>query len=223
MAERPYGQKGQRASGIVRQKGQENCQRGLVDGKRRPLRARPKSQRGRRAAEPGRRAGEGLRRPDSQRPRGLADALRSMPPTTTGPNPPGPPGRLYGLKRYRESPAPKIQVNPLFLASQPHPQAAAPTRFKSRTQNAVPGEGSIKYRTPPGGYGLGPEGGGGGPVDDDEMKMTMRCYAEVCQATGARRQVPGVRCQNLLAYWWPACWMPCALLCLQLAKVMSFL
>ena len=28
-------------------------------------------------------------------------------------------------------------------------------------------------------------------VDDDEMKMTMRCYAAVCQATGARRQVPG--------------------------------
>ena len=30
-------------------------------------------------------------------------------------------------------------------------------------------------------------------VDDDEMKMTMRCYAVVCQATGARRQVPGDR------------------------------
>ena len=46
MAEKPYGQKGQRASGIVRQKGQENGQRGLVDGKWRPLRARPKSQKG---------------------------------------------------------------------------------------------------------------------------------------------------------------------------------
>ena len=39
----------------------------------------------------------------------------------------------------------------------------------------------------------------GRPQDDadnprpDEMKM--RCYAEVCQATGARRQVPGARRQ----------------------------
>ena len=31
-----------------------------------------------------------------------------------------------------------------------------------------------------------------------KMKMKMRCYAEVCQATGARRQVPGDRCQAMI-------------------------
>ena len=57
-------------------------------------------------------------------------SLTGMPPTM-GPNPPGPPGRLYGLKRYRESPAPEIQGSPLFLASQPGTQAADDTRHDS--------------------------------------------------------------------------------------------